>query len=326
MKALHLIAPEQLALVEKQTPHPRQGQVLIKVAFSPINPSDLAFLTGQYGIQKPYPIVPGFEASGTVVESGGGLYANYLKGKKVACVAHDKLDGPWAEYMVTDAAKCVILGKNVSLEQGALSFVNPLTALDFIRIAKAGAYDSIVMSAAAGALAKLTHQLAKEAGLGFAGIVRKPEQVSKLKSWGVDLVVNSEDENWREELKTWSLSRKKILFPDAIGGGSLPAKILSCLPPKSKLLVYGSLDFSVPATYVPREFIFKEYEISGYWLSRQAKTKGFIQTIQDTRKIQRMMDTGFENDIQARFGIEDFQAAIETYTTGMSKGKVLFSL
>ena len=37
---------------------------------SPINPSDLSFMFGSYGSNKPYPCVPGFEGSGTVVLSG----------------------------------------------------------------------------------------------------------------------------------------------------------------------------------------------------------------------------------------------------------------
>ena len=54
-------------------PQPGPGQVLIHMAASPINPSDLGFLKGFYGVQKPFPIVPGFEGSGTVIAAGPGL-------------------------------------------------------------------------------------------------------------------------------------------------------------------------------------------------------------------------------------------------------------
>lgn len=326
MKALHLTAPNKLEVVEKEIPKPRKGQVLIRLAFSPINPSDLAFLTGRYGIQKPFPTVPGFEGSGTVVESGGGFYANYLKGKKVACVASEKLDGPWAEYMVTDATKCVALGKEVSLEQGAMSFVNPLTALDFIKIAKAGNFNSIVMSAAASALAKMVQYLADKEGIAFAGVVRRAEQVEKLHKQGVEVVVNTETEVWREELKNWSSSRSKVLFPDAIGGGSIPSKILSCLPAKSKMLIYGSMNQEEPGAYIPRDFIFHQYEVAGYWLSKTSTEKSFLQAMADTRKVQKMLAEGFQNDIQGIFDLNAFDKAIETYANGMSKGKVLFQL
>ena len=54
-------------------PQPGPGEVLVRMVASPINPSDLGFIKGNYGFQKPFPVVPGFEGSGTVVAIGSGL-------------------------------------------------------------------------------------------------------------------------------------------------------------------------------------------------------------------------------------------------------------
>jgi NADPH2:quinone reductase len=51
---------------------------------APINPSDLALFGGHYSLQKKYPTIMGFEGSGMVVESGGGLMGWGYVGKKVA--------------------------------------------------------------------------------------------------------------------------------------------------------------------------------------------------------------------------------------------------
>ena len=99
-------------VVQKERTELEKGEVLVKIAASPINPSDLAFLKGQYGIKKKLPCIPGFEASGTVVASGGGFYANYLKGKNVACSASPTGDGTWAEYMKVPAQLCLPLKKS----------------------------------------------------------------------------------------------------------------------------------------------------------------------------------------------------------------------
>ncbi|MGH7599761.1 MAG: alcohol dehydrogenase catalytic domain-containing protein, partial [bacterium] len=76
MRALQLRAydgkPESLVLVEKSVPHPGKGQVLVKIAATPVNPSDAGFIRGLYAMQKKLPVTPGFEGSGTVVASGGG--------------------------------------------------------------------------------------------------------------------------------------------------------------------------------------------------------------------------------------------------------------
>lgn len=60
-------------LKEIPIPVPKDGEVLIRVESAPINPSDLSFLKGHYSSNKPLPCVPGFEGSGVVVASGGGI-------------------------------------------------------------------------------------------------------------------------------------------------------------------------------------------------------------------------------------------------------------
>jgi NADPH2:quinone reductase len=100
--------------------------VLVRIAASPINPSDLMTVQGLYGVGWTFPLIPGLEGSGRVVAEGGGLLARFLKGRPVACVA-DK-QGLWAEYAVTKAARCLALPGDMPLGPAAMSFVNPLTA------------------------------------------------------------------------------------------------------------------------------------------------------------------------------------------------------
>src|SRR5215470_12673786 len=111
--------PQSLAAADFSVPRPRSGQVLIKLAATSIGPADLMFLKGQYGFTKPLPVVPGFEGSGTVIASGGGLMGRGLMGRRVACLAPEDGHGTWAEYMVTSTDVCIPLLKHVSFEQGA---------------------------------------------------------------------------------------------------------------------------------------------------------------------------------------------------------------
>src|SRR6185295_8047894 len=74
-----------LKVMERQVPTPRRGQVLVKIAAAPCNPSDLLLLQGRYGMLKKPPTVPGWEGAGTVVATGGGFLARWLRGKRVAC-------------------------------------------------------------------------------------------------------------------------------------------------------------------------------------------------------------------------------------------------
>ena len=83
-----------LRVADLPTPQPIKGEVLIEVAATPINPSDLAFIAGYYPPKPPVPAYPGLEGSGTVVRAGPGIVGRYLSGKRVAFVAGGGVVGP----------------------------------------------------------------------------------------------------------------------------------------------------------------------------------------------------------------------------------------
>ena len=80
MHAVQLDQPGgKLALREIPVPRPQAGQVLIRMAAAPINPSDLGALSGlSYRGERKFPFTPGLEGSGTVVAAGDGFLPRLL--------------------------------------------------------------------------------------------------------------------------------------------------------------------------------------------------------------------------------------------------------
>lgn len=81
---------------------------------------------------NPYPTVPGWEGSGMVIKSGGGMIANSLLNKRVAFVRHldgnkCELGGTYQQYCIAQAA--VPLPDEISYDHGCMFFVNPITAI-----------------------------------------------------------------------------------------------------------------------------------------------------------------------------------------------------
>jgi NADPH2:quinone reductase len=148
MHAVQLDDDGRLVLGRIPVPRPARGEVLIRTAAAPINPSALRFLSGSGGSTSP--MVPGLEGSGTVVESGGGLLPRLLVGRRVAFAS--ARGGTWAEYAVAAAMSCIPLRQHVSLEQGASLIVNPLTAVAFFEMVERGHHHAIINNAAASAL------------------------------------------------------------------------------------------------------------------------------------------------------------------------------
>jgi NADPH2:quinone reductase len=194
--------PGSFAVAEVPVPRPGPGEVLVKVFASPVNPSDLMFLTGNYGFKKPLPATPGFEGSGTVVEAGSGLMARFMNGRRVACAAADpkSTGGMWAEYLVISAQFCVPLSKRVEMEQGATMLVNPLTAWALVHEARRGEHRAAVQTAAASALGKMVIRLGQKFGLPVVNVVRRVEQMELLRGMGAKHVLNSSDPGFDDEL------------------------------------------------------------------------------------------------------------------------------
>src|SRR5574340_603753 len=183
-------------------PQPGPGQVLIRTAASPINPSDLGFLGGSYEFQKPFPVVPGFEGSGTVIAAGSGLLPHLWLGKRVAYSA--SAGGTWAEYLVTPAMSCFPLPKNLSLEQGAALIVNPVTALAFFDMARRGKHAALVSNSAASSLGRMILRLGQTRHIPVIHLVRRRAQVDLLRSLGGTYILNSQDPDFPDQLRTLS--------------------------------------------------------------------------------------------------------------------------
>src|ERR1039458_7676674 len=271
MRAVQLRAydgnPESVAVVELPVPRPGPGQVLIRVAASPINPSDLMFIRGLYGFKKPLPAIPGFEGSGTVVEAGSGMMPRFLKKRRVACAAADPniAGGMWAEYIVTSAQLCVPLSQQVDMEQGATMLVNPLTAWALMEEARLGRHRAVVQTAAASALGRMVVRLGQKFTIPTINVVRRAEQVELLRTMGAEHVLNASDPGFDAALGDLCRKLEASIGFDAVAG-DMSARVPRAQPRGSRLLVYGAL--SLESNQIdPTSLIFEGKRVEGFWLT-----------------------------------------------------------
>ncbi len=316
--------PESITFTDNlPVPQPGPGQVLVRVAASPINPSDLAFLMGMYGFKKPLPCVPGFEGSGTVVASGPGPMARFLKGKRVACTVADARipGGMWAEYVVTSAAMCIPLSKMISAEQGAMMLVNPISAWAMVDEARKAEHKAIVQTAAASALGKMIVRLGKRFSLPVISIVRREEQAHALKQIGAEYVLDSSTEDFDAKLKDVCHQFSATYGIDAVAG-ELTGRVMRAQPKGSRMFVYGGL--SLKASEVdPGSLIFEGKVLAGFWVSAWLARKSIVEKMRIAKRIQSLLTTDLKSDVQAKLPLQEAASAIERYMKHMSAGKVL---
>ncbi len=154
-------------------PQPGPSQLLIKVRLGAINPSDVAFIKGQYGQPRKQGQPAGFEGVGDVVATGSEPAVQAMLGKRVAFATGLSNWGSWAEYAIAEAAASIPLIDTVRDEDGAAMIVNPLTALAMFDIVRDEDEKAFILTAGASQLCKLIIGLAREEGFRPIAIVRR---------------------------------------------------------------------------------------------------------------------------------------------------------
>jgi len=322
MRALELRAYDgRLHLVQKPVPQPGPGQVLIKMAASPVNPSDLKFIVGGYGIKKALPVVPGLEGSGTVVAAGPGLMGKFQVGKRVGCMASEVLDGTWAEYMVTEARRAIPLNKAVTLEQGAMMVVNPWTAWALLDTARRAGHRAAVHTAAASQLGRMLLRLGRRENFPIIHVVRRAEQAALLSKMGATLVLNSSDADFDARLRESCQMHGVTVAFDPVAG-AMTGRVLAAMPEGSTAIVYGSLSDDA-VTVRPEQFIYEGKRVEGFWLSKWVAKKSFLGRAKMALGLQKRLATDLQTEVRARVTLEEAAEAIEGYKREMTGGKVL---
>lgn len=312
----------KLQVRELPVPQPGPGEVLVRMAASTINPSDIGFLYSSSGYSnRALPVTGGIEGSGTVVAAGNGFLPRFMLGKRVACTKSQIDQGAWAEYLLTRASVCSPLRKGISFESGATLIVNPMTALAFFEIIKKGNHAAFVNTAAASQLGRMLLRMAQKKGVPLINIVRRGEQADLLRSLGADHVLNSTDAKFDEELKDLTHRLDATLILDAIAG-DFTQRLVDASPAESLILFYSNLSQS-PAKVNPNSLWYFNRRVEGFHLSTWTRKQSLLKIFLDTRRVQKMVHSDLTTEFRKRIPFTAVQEGLELYQKDMTAGKIL---
>src|SRR5262249_21767075 len=153
---------------------PGRGQVRVRMLASPINPSDLLTVRGEYGRRPKLPCTPGFEGVG-VVEEGSGLLAWRVKGRRVAGL--NGTGGHGRGRGVPPPRQAAPAPAPISDGRAATFFVTPASALVMVRyVLKVPRGAWLLQTAAGSALGRMVIRLGQLDGFRTLNVVRRREQ------------------------------------------------------------------------------------------------------------------------------------------------------
>jgi NADPH:quinone reductase-like Zn-dependent oxidoreductase len=253
---------EVLSVQEVPDPEPGPGQVLVRVLLSPIHNHDLWTARGSYGFKPEMPARAGTEAVGVVEALGEGVDTLEV-GQRVATGGSF---GAWAELIVAPAAGLVPVPEGMSDEAAAQLVSMPFSAIALIDFLDVSAGDWIVQNAANGAVGRLLSQLAEARGVHVLGLVRRAEGVDELREQGIEQVVATDDDGWRDRVREIVGDAPIVAGVDSVGG-SAAGDVVSLLAEDGVLVVFGAM--ASPTLEIGSgDVIFKQVVIKGFWGSK----------------------------------------------------------
>ena len=315
----------QVRALPVQEPGP--GQVRVRMLASPVNPSDLLVVRGQYGRLPALPATPGFEGVGIVEQSGPGLLKTLRglrPGRRVA-VLNGK-GGNWQQRVVVPARNLVPVPPDLAHEQVASFFVNPATALVMTRwVLRVPAGSWVLQTAAGSALGRMVAKLGRHYGFRTINVVRRRQQADELIRAGSDPVICTADEVLEERVLAITGGTGVPYAIDAVGG-STALSALRALAPGGRMLVYGTLSME-PIPLDPRILMGGQKRLEGFWLSEWVPRQGILTMLKLFRTTIRLMRAGvLITPVGNSYSLDEIRTAVEEAERPGRPGKVLLKI
>ncbi len=242
--------PDQLRLVERPSPVPGEGEVLVRARSAALNFPDLLVLRGAYQFQPPFPFSPGKEVAGVIAAVGPGVQGWKPNDRVWASVEH----GGYAEEVVARATSCLPLPDEMSFSTAAaLGNVFQTAWFALVDRARFAPGESVLVTVASGGVGQAAVQLARALGARVLAGVRSADQAALARANGahevIDLSAPDLRESLREQVRTATEGRGADVVLDPVGGDVFDAS-LRALAWCGRLVVIGFAAGRIPEVRV----------------------------------------------------------------------------
>jgi mitochondrial enoyl-[acyl-carrier protein] reductase / trans-2-enoyl-CoA reductase len=297
---------------------PAEGEALLAVVASPINPSDLSMLSGTYGMLPKLPATPGSEGVGRVLAVGAHVTEVAVGDLVILPLG----SGTWREKLTVRAAQLLPLPASADPLQFAMSSINPPSAYLMLKdYGELKEGDWVIQNAANSAVGQYLIRFAKNRGIKTVNVVRRAELGESLRAIGADVVVVDGPDLAARVAEATGKARIRLGI-DAVAGAAT-GRLASCLAEGSTLVNYGAMS-GESCHLAPQQLIFRDIHLRGFWLStwfRKAGREGARELL--AKMTELLSSEAFKVDIEATYPFSRIKEAIAHAQREGRSGKVL---
>ena len=320
-----IIDENDLELVTDEIPEIQEGQVLAKTIYFSLDPTNRIWMSDIDQYMEPVEI-------GDIMRAGGSLAIveeSKVPHVKVGDIVQGGMHGGWQEYFIIpgEEAAAIPLVDTIPLTAliSVLGFTGPTAYFGFLDIGQPKKGETVVVSAAAGAVGSIVCQIAKIKGCRVVGIAGSDEKCNWLKNdLKVDEVINYKKDDILESLKEKCPEGIDIYFEN-VGGETLDAA-LTLMNNYGRIPVCGLIsmynDWETPGPKMFRNILMKRLTVKGFlvsdYLDRYAESLEALSEWMAEGKIQ------YKVDIVE--GIENAPSAVNKLFTGENNGKLVIKV
>jgi hypothetical protein len=313
-------------LVEEALPKIGDGEALVRTRWISLDPTNRAWI-GETPTYLP-PV-----AIGEVMRAGGlgEIVASNSPDYQVGEIVQGRTG--WQDYVVASASNPFtvipeIPGVSPSLFLGALGMTGLTAYVGMFDIGRAKPGETVVVSAAAGAVGSVAGQLAKIQGGRVVGIAGGPEKCALLvDELGFDAAVDYKEADWRDQLEAATPDGVDVDFENV--GGEIMEAVFGRLTVGARValcgLISGYNDDAPALSAGPRNF--------GNLLIQRVHLQGFIVLDHFGRAreiVPQLAGWMAEGKLKAQEtiveGFEQLPIAINMLFDGKNTGKLIVKL
>jgi len=312
---------DTLVVEDVSSPEIKKNEVLLDVHAAGINFPDTLIIEGKYQFKPPFPFSPGGEASGVI--SAVGEKVSHLKvGDRVMALTGW---GSCAEQIAVPAYNILPMPDAMDFTTAAAFSMTYGTAMHALKQRGAlQAGETLLVLGASGGVGLAAIEIGKAMGARVIAAASSAEKLEVARQAGADELINYQDEDIRERLKTLTKGQGVDVIIDPVGG-DMSETVLRSIAWNGRMLVIGFASGTIPSLPVNLPLLKGAAVIGVFWGSFAQR-----QPQDNVANFEQLFAWYAEGKLKPlvsqTFALEDTAQAINTLAARKAVGKLVIKV